>query len=102
MRRRQLRHGAWRRAAPLIMGVALLAWLGGAAAEPRPGDLELVALPRIDVGAHLFGFVVGLGIGLALGAPMRPPLQGRRAQFVLAASAIASIVLAWVFALGRR
>jgi len=100
MRRRQLRHGAWRRAAPVIMGVALLAWLGGAAAEPRPGDLELVALPRIDVGAHLFGFAVGLGIGLALGAPKRPPLQSRRAQALLAASAIASIVLAWVWALG--
>ncbi|HEX4825987.1 MAG TPA: rhomboid family intramembrane serine protease [Candidatus Polarisedimenticolaceae bacterium] len=101
MRRRQLRHGAWRRAAPVIMGLALLAWLGGAAAaEPHPGDVEILPLPsRIDVGAHLFGFLAGLIIGAVLGA--RRVLQGRWAQLALGTAAIGLMLAAWVFAVSR-
>ena len=67
VRRRQLHYNLFRRFAPIAMGAALLAWLGGDGRQIDPGafpqtlDHLDVALPKIDVGAHVFGFVAGLG-----------------------------------------
>ena len=71
----------WRKALMALgAGLALLAFLGASA--------------RADLGAHLFGFLCGLGVGVAfrLRLASRP---GRRVQLVCGAIAVAVIVLAW-------
>ena len=105
MRRRQLHHNLFRRWAPIAVGAALLAWLGGdgrqidpTALPPSPGRFE-VALPRIDVGAHVLGFAFGLAIGGFVGWKKRWLTSARWIQTALAGVAVATIVLAWWLAL---
>jgi rhomboid protease GluP len=71
--------------APLVAGVALLAFTG-------------VGGERTDVLAHLTGFVMGAITGVLLAASRRP-LAGW-AQSALGAAAIAGIAAAWWLALG--
>lgn len=71
--------------APLVAGVALLAFTG-------------VGGERTDVLAHLTGFVMGAIAGVLLAASRRP-LAGW-AQSALGAAAIAVIAAAWWLALG--
>lgn len=105
LRRAHLHHDALRRWAPIVMGLALLAWLGGGDRGAGPDDVARKlgdfdeAIRRIDVGAHVAGFVAGLGIGALLG--WRPPkrLASSRVQGALAAAAAAVVVAAWVAAL---
>ncbi len=80
----QLRWAA--RWAPLVGGVALLAWLG-------TGD------EHTDVVAHLTGFIAGTTLGTAL--PMIGMVQraGPRSQLALGALGIAIVTAAWLFAL---
>jgi len=86
--RRHLRNWApWmRRSAPLIGGIALLAFTG------TGGE-------NTDVLAHLAGFVVGTGIG-ALCARLPMPLPGRNGlQWAAGLTAIALLASAWGLAL---
>ena len=85
LHRRRLGHGLIRKLAPLAMGAVLLAWLGGDGRHADPSELTRtigdvnVALPRIDVGAHVLGFLAGLGAGALLG------LRRKRLDFPVAA-----------------
>lgn len=76
-----------RRSAPLIGGVALLAFTG------TGGE-------NTDILAHLAGFVVGCGIG-ALCARLPMPQPGHfRVQWIAGFAALALLTLAWTLALG--
>jgi rhomboid protease GluP len=104
MRRKQLHYSRWRRWAPLIIGAALLAWLGGGAERVDPTDLSKklldldVPIQKVDVGAHVLGFLAGLGLGALLGWVPRPIAPGQRMQAALAVLAVGAIALSWVLA----
>jgi rhomboid protease GluP len=85
-RRGRVRHSRLRRMAPLVMGVALVAWLGNG------GE-------HIDVGAHAFGFLAGLVCGAAPGWRLPSRLVTARAQEVTGLVAIALVGVAWYLAL---
>jgi membrane associated rhomboid family serine protease len=87
-RRGFLRETPWRgRIAPIVAGIGLLAFTG------TGGE-------NTDLTAHLFGFVVGFGGGLALARWAHIEwLRSRRRQTVCAAVAVVSVVAAWVWAL---
>jgi rhomboid protease GluP len=105
MRRKQLHYSPWRRWAPLVIGAALLAWLGGGAERVDPSDLSKklidldVPIQKVDVGAHVLGFAAGIGLGTLLGRLARPFAPGRWAQTAIALLAVLAIALAWAFAL---
>lgn len=80
-RRRRQRGRAW---LPLAAGLALLGMLG--------------ADPRTDLGAHLCGFGVGVGLG-ALSGWLLPAVPGRGPQRALAAAALVAVTGAWWLAL---
>jgi rhomboid protease GluP len=104
-RRKQLHYGRWRRWAPLVIGVALLAWLGGGAERVDPADLAKrlidldVPIQKVDVGAHVLGFAAGVGLGSLLGRRERAPAPGPRAQAMIGVAAIAAMAIAWLIAL---
>ncbi len=83
--RAHLRSGRLRRWAPLVMGVALLGYLGTA------GE-------RTDVAAHVLGFLAGLAGGLALAAAARERAPGPGVQWAAGALAIVTLVAAWTAA----
>jgi len=89
MRRGRIRHHAMRRWAPIIMGIALLAWLGGSG----QGEWR-----RVDVSAAVLGARRGVGGGAQRGARRGASLQRPRVQGALTAAAIGLVVLAWTFA----
>jgi len=105
VRRRQLHYNLFRRWAPIAVGAALLAWLGGdgrpidANALPKALNELTVQLPTIDVWAHVLGFAAGLALGGFIGWG-RPRLRfGLPLQAVTAAGALGLFVLAWYCAL---
>lgn len=85
---RRLRGGTGRRAmmVPFAAGLAVLAMLG------TSGE-------RVDVWAHLFGFLSGVAVGLpaVLAAPRRP---GALAQGALVLATLAAVAYCWWLALG--
>jgi len=81
-----MRLSAARRWAPLIAGVALLGWLGTA------GE-------NTDVVAHALGFAVGCLLGATAGRNRVQRFLDRVPQWLPAAGALASLALAWSFAL---
>ncbi len=84
--RRRRGEGLRRGLLPVAGGLGILAMLGSGGG-------------RVDVFAHLFGFVMGIPLGtLLLLALRRPP--GPLLQLASAAAASASLVLAWRLALG--
>ncbi|MDP3940032.1 MAG: rhomboid family intramembrane serine protease [Deltaproteobacteria bacterium] len=84
-RRRRTEAGGRRAWVPFAAGLALLAWLGTAG-------------PRVDLGAHLFGFLLGCVLGLFAGIAFpRPP--GARLQWTLGIAALATVFYSWVVAL---
>jgi membrane associated rhomboid family serine protease len=105
VRRRTLHHNLFRRWAPIAIGAALLAWLGGdgrqidANGMPRalgdPGE----ALRQIDVGAHVLGFAAGLVLGWLIGWTRPKWRASAWAQGAAAAAAAGLMALAWVLAL---
>jgi membrane associated rhomboid family serine protease len=86
--RRHLRNWSpWmRRSAPLVAGIALLAFTG------TGGE-------NTDILAHLAGFLVGTGLG-ALCAQLPMPAPGHfRVQWIAGLAALALLALAWTLAL---
>lgn len=99
MRRKQLRYAGWRRWAPLVMGLGLLGWLGtGGASIDDPKAFDK-ALDTVDVMAHVFGFVAGALMGIALGLRERPIGIGPIGQVVLSVTAAVALAGAWSLAL---
>jgi membrane associated rhomboid family serine protease len=87
------RRGFWRatpwraRIAPIVAGLGLLAFTG------TGGE-------NTDLGAHLFGFCVGFGGGLALARGLTADWLGnRRLQASCAAAALIAVVAAWAWGL---
>jgi membrane associated rhomboid family serine protease len=86
-RRRASRALTWmQRAAPLVAGVALLAFTG-------------VGGERTDILAHALGFLAGVGSGFALAEARLPPPGRDRVQWLAAAIALSVLGLAWAAAL---
>jgi len=105
VRRRQLHYNLFRRWAPIAIGAALLAWLGGDGRQidpnafPQTLDHLDVALPKIDVGAHLLGFAAGLALGWLIGWSKPRVTLTAWMQAALAATAVGLVALAWFLAL---
>lgn len=101
MRRHELRYPGWRRFAPIVMGLGLWAWLGtGGASIDDPRNVDRV-LERVDVLAHVWGFLVGAVLGVVF-ARMRDGLRlAPWKQAVLSATAALALVAAWAVALTR-
>ena len=80
---------SWRqRLAPLVAGVALLAFTG------TGGE-------HTDVLAHLLGFIVGVGTGFLLAHLRLPPPDRTGPQWLAGLAAMALLALAWLAALSR-
>ncbi len=73
--------------APIMAGVALLAYTGAG------GE-------RTDVGAHITGFVCGLGAGLLFGSMAQSVFRNKGLQIAAAAASAALLLGAWMLALG--
>ncbi len=74
-------------AVPVVAGLSLLALLG-------------VGGENTDVGAHLFGFVAGLGLGLGAATLVRRGVPGRAWQIACGAVAFGLPAYAWLRAFG--
>jgi membrane associated rhomboid family serine protease len=105
VRRRQFHYNLFRRWAPIAIGAALLAWLGGDGRQIDPsalpkalGDLS-VALPKIDVWAHVLGFSSGIAFGGLLGWSKPRVALTTWMQSALAGTAVGLFALAWWLAL---
>jgi membrane associated rhomboid family serine protease len=105
LQRRRLGYGLIRKLAPIAMGVALLAWLGGDGRHADPSELTRTiedvnaALPRIDVGAHVLGFLSGLGAGALLGLRRGRLNLPFGAQVAIGSLAAGVAAVAWYLAL---
>jgi membrane associated rhomboid family serine protease len=77
-----------RRRAPLVAGAVLLGWLGTA------GE-------GTDVVAHVMGFTVGCLFGATAGLPVVSRTLARVPQWLAGATALASLAVAWAFALAQ-
>ena len=105
VRRRRIHVNLFRRWAPIAVGAALLAWLGGDGRQADPsviqktlGDLN-VPLPKIDVGAHVLGFATGLALGGLVGWSRPRVRLGAPAQAAVAAAVVLVFGAAWWLAL---
>jgi membrane associated rhomboid family serine protease len=105
LRRRQLHYNLFRRWAPIAIGAALLAWLGGDGRQIDPDTFPQtlhppdVALPKIDVGAHVLGFAAGLALGGLFGWSKPRVTLTPWMQAALAGTAAGLVALAWFLAL---
>ena len=99
MRRGELSYRGWRRWAPLVMGAALLGWLGtGGASIDDPKKIES-ALDRVDVLAHVLGFAVGLSMGAVLGLRRKSLRLKPTTQILVASTVPVALAVAWMLAL---
>ena len=85
-RRNQLRTRRLRRWAPPLLGSLLFSFLG-------------VGGERTDIGAHVFGFLVGLPAGALLPMPKPGTRPGRRRQLAWGLAALALVGAGWAAAL---
>jgi membrane associated rhomboid family serine protease len=106
MRRRETRVPAWRRLAPIAMGLVLLFWLGfggGSASEfdtARETSKKIAEITgKVDVMAHVTGFAAGLALGTGLGAARKRIRLRGRWQIGLGVGALAAVAGAWALAL---
>jgi rhomboid protease GluP len=92
--RYQFPQGWARRWGPLVAGVILLGWTGsGGGSEDGSGS------ENIDLFGHVAGFIVGIVLGALAALPACRRLLDRVPQWVAGGAALASIVIAWAFAL---
>jgi rhomboid protease GluP len=83
-----------RRWGPLVAGVILLGWTGsGGGSEEGPGS------ENVDLVSHVAGFAVGILLGATAALPWCRRLLDRVPQWLAGAAALASIAIAWTFAL---
>jgi rhomboid protease GluP len=88
-----------RRWGPLVAGIILLGWTGsGGGSEEGAGGGGPPA-QNIDLVGHLAGFVVGLMLGALAALPWPRRMLDRVPQWLAGAVALASIAIAWAFAL---
>jgi rhomboid protease GluP len=80
--------------APLVAGVVLLGWFGSGG-----GGEESAAPTQIDIVAHAIGFGVGCLLGALAAQPRARDMLARVPQWLSGLAALASIVIAWSFAL---
>jgi len=99
MRRHELSYRGWRRWAPLVMGVALLGWLGTGGASIEDPQTFTGTLQKVDVMAHVFGFAVGALIGFALGRRRDALRLKTSTQAIVTVSALFALVAAWAVAI---
>lgn len=105
VRRRQIHYNLFRRWAPIAIGAALLAWLGGDGRQidpnsfPQTLDPRSGVLPRVDVAAHALGFAVGLAIGGLFGWSKPRVTVTPWMQAALAGTAASLVAMAWFLAL---
>jgi membrane associated rhomboid family serine protease len=90
--RHLLRESKARRVLPIGAGLVFLAQLG--VGEMQPGR-------NVDVLAHVFGFLAGLGLGLGLGSLARASIERRGLQLGCAAVALGVWLAAWARAFLR-
>ena len=93
MRRRELGLAPLRRAAPLIGGAVLLGFLGAGGGDN--------GAQRVDVGAHIFGFLSGGFVGIVMAYIHAPNRLGPRGQRFAGTSALVILASAWTWALLR-
>jgi rhomboid protease GluP len=103
LRRRERHYNLFRRWAPIAMGVALLAWLGGGGRPVDPNDARRtfdldVPIQRIDVLAHVLGFGAGACLGALLGWRREPLAWSATTQTALALTALGLVAAAWLAA----
>ena len=83
-----------RRWGPLVAGVILLGWTGSGGGSEEGSGSE-----NIDLFAHVAGFVVGIVLGATAALPWFRRILDRVPQWVAGSAALASIAIAWTFAL---
>ncbi len=86
--RLHLRQSQARRWAPLVAGTVLLGWLGTA------GE-------GTDIVAHAMGFMVGCALGATAGSAAVEKILNRVPQWLAGIGALASLALAWAYALAN-
>ena len=96
--RHLLREPEARRFAPVGAALLLLLYLG-------VGNLDDAGMPgpssNVDVLAHVFGLLVGLALGAALGSLPRERVERRGLQLASGLAACVLLASCWVVALGR-
>ena len=94
--RYQFPQGWARRWGPLVAGVVLLGWTGsGGSSEESPGS----GAENIDIYGHVAGFIVGIVLGATAALPWCRRQLERVPQWLAGGAALASILVAWAFAL---
>jgi rhomboid protease GluP len=90
--RRNATHPKLRRWAPLVAGAALLGLLG-------TGASDQLAETGTDVIAHVFGFAVGMALGVLVALPRAATLLARIPQWVSGVITLGVIGVSWLLAL---
>ncbi len=78
---------------PIVVAVWFLGLFGG------PNEASELVLGRVDVFAHVLGFVAGIAVGCALPFLLEHGARASGPQRISACFALASLVAAWVLAL---
>lgn len=85
-----------RRWGPLIAGVILLGWTGSGGSSEEGGS---AGAENVDIIGHIAGFAVGILLGATAALPRCRRLLDRIPQWLAGTAALASITIAWTFAL---
>jgi rhomboid protease GluP len=88
-----------RRWGPLVAGVILLGWTGSGGGGSEDSLRNGAEGVHVDLFAHLAGFAVGIGLGTVAALPWCRRILDRVPQWAAGGAALASIAIAWAFAL---